>query len=184
MPPLQPFHSCVRQLGDVQQSLGRVSGLLHPRYGHSGQQQQWKRARLTPCQALRPTGLLSSNSICSICSSSIRSHGSSLQQRSLRCYARKSKQQQQDAAAAAADPAADAPERIMLQVQPSDGENPVVYVGFDPETMELVPKYVLTEELLDGLDGVDAAQPGGAAAADAAAAEALQVRMGVLLADP
>jgi len=77
--------------------------------------------------------------------------------------------QQQD------DPAADAPQLYMLPVSPADGENPAVYVGFDPATMELVPKYVLTEELLDGLDGVDVAQPLGAAAADAAAAETLSV---------
>jgi hypothetical protein len=59
----------------------------------------------------------------------------------------------------------------MLKYASSDEENPAVYVAFDPETMELVPKYVITEELLEGLDGVDVAnstsssRPGATAAA-------------------
>lgn len=53
----------------------------------------------------------------------------------------------------------------MLQVAPADGQNPAVYVAFDPETMELQPKYVVTEELLEGLDGVDVSRPEAAAAA-------------------
>jgi hypothetical protein len=63
----------------------------------------------------------------------------------------------------------------MLQVAPADGENPAVYLAFDPETMELQPKYVVTEELLEGLDGVDLSSRPEAAAAAAAAADGLSV---------
>jgi hypothetical protein len=55
----------------------------------------------------------------------------------------------------------------MLQIAPADGEDPAVYVAFDSETMELLPKYVVTEELLEGLDGVDVSRPEAAAVAAA-----------------
>jgi hypothetical protein len=63
----------------------------------------------------------------------------------------------------------------MLEVAPADSENPAVYVGFDPETTKLVPKYVVTEELLEGLDGVDVEPAPAAAAVEAAAADGLRV---------
>jgi hypothetical protein len=62
----------------------------------------------------------------------------------------------------------------MLEVAPADSENPAVYVGFNPQTSVFAPKYVVTEELLEGLDGIDVEQ-GPAAAAVEAAADGLRV---------
>lgn len=49
----------------------------------------------------------------------------------------------------------------MVQIEPSDSEQGGLFVAFDPQRMELRPKHLLTEELLEGLDGIDAAAPPG-----------------------
>lgn len=164
MAPLQACSHCFTPLSSGQ-SAAQAHSLLVPRHASTGQQQR-QRTRLPVSQAHQ--------SAVQPLASSIRSSIHSLRSRSVRCWARKSKQQQQQQDATAGQ-TADVPQRIMLQVAPADGENPAVYLGFDPETMELVPKYVMTEELLEGLDGVDVARPAGIAAADAAAAQTLSV---------
>lgn len=56
---------------------------------------------------------------------------------------------------------------MLLQVQPTEDDAPGVYLPYNPADMEVLPRYVETEELLDGLDGVDVRQqPEAAAAAD------------------
>lgn len=170
MVPLQAYSNCFSPL-DSGQCLLPAQGLSH--HGHLGmlQRQRQQQTRLAALQpATQPINSSSSSS------SSIHSRAG-LRRRSVRCWARKGKQaaaqeEQQSAAT-------DAPERLMLKYASSDEENPAVYVAFDPETMDLVPKYVVTEELLDGLDGVDVASSSssrpGATAAAAADSDGLSV---------
>lgn len=165
MVPLQAYSNCFSPLGSGQ-CLLPAQGLSHiSQLGMRPRQQQTRLAALQP--ATQPINSSSSSSSIHSCLG--------LRRRSVRCWALKkgkqaAAQEQQQSASAT-----DVPERVMLKYASSDEENPAVYVAFDPETMDLVPKYVVTEELLDGLDGVDLAsssssRPGGATAAAAAAA--------------
>lgn len=163
MVPLQAYSNCFSPLGSGQCLLPAQGLSHHSQIGMRQRQQQTRLAALQP--AAQPIN--SSNS-----SSSIHSRAG-VRRRSVRCWARKGKQA---AAHEEQSAATDVPERVMLKYASSDEENPAVYVAFDPETMDLVPKYVVTEELLDGLDGVDVAsssssRPGATAAAAAAAAD-------------
>lgn len=76
------------------------------------------------------------------------------------CQAKKAKQ-----AAATEAPAAPAGDLLLLQIVPSEEEQPGVYLPYDSDRFEIQPRFIDTEELLDGLDGVDVQQQPEAAAA-------------------
>jgi hypothetical protein len=134
------------------------------------------------CQARTCTGLLcrpvsSSSTSSSSSSSSSRRQPLPLQaarsrSRTLQCHARK----QAAAAAPKQQQQQDGGDLLLLQVQAPDAAAglPGIYAQYDPEKMELLPRYVETEELLDGLDGVDVQQAPEAAAA---LGDDVQVRM-------
>jgi hypothetical protein len=77
------------------------------------------------------------------------------------CRARK-----QAAAAAPTQQQEDGGDLLLLQVQAPDEAAGVagVYVQYDPNQMELLPRYVETEDLLDGLDALDVQRAPEAAA--------------------
>lgn len=85
------------------------------------------------------------------------------------CYARNSKQ----AAAAEAPPEPEG-DLLLVQVAPSEDGQPGVYLPYDPNRSEIQPRFIDSEELLDGLDGVDVQQQPEAAVA------AQDVQVGVI----
>jgi hypothetical protein len=55
---------------------------------------------------------------------------------------------------------------LLLQVQAPDAAQgvPAIYAQYDPNTMDLLPRFVETEDLLDGIDGLDVRRAPEAAA--------------------
>jgi hypothetical protein len=80
----------------------------------------------------------------------------------LSCRARK----QAAAAAAPVSEQQDAGDLLLLQVQAPDEATgmPGIYAQYDPDKMDLLPRFVETEDLLDGVDGLDVQRAPEAAA--------------------
>ena len=61
--------------------------------------------------------------------------------------------------------------------------NPAVYMAYDSDVMELKQKFLHTEELLEGLDGVDVAAADGGSSSSSRAAEAAAAAEAVAVPD-
>lgn len=98
-----------------------------------------------------------------------RTHPTGAERSSTICRARKARQ-----AADTQQQAEPEGSLLLVQVVPTDEQEdqPGVYLPYDPDQYEIQPRFVNSEEILDGLDGVDVRQQ-----PEAAAVEDVQVRL-------